>query len=119
MSYNIKQVIVVRKDLRMSAGKTAVQACHACLSVAEECRKKKPEWFKAWISEGQKKVVLAVDSLDDLKALEVMCEKLGIPSYLVSDAGLTELEPGTVTALGIGPAPSDLIDKVTGNLRLL
>ncbi|TDA35373.1 peptidyl-tRNA hydrolase [Candidatus Nezhaarchaeota archaeon WYZ-LMO8] len=115
----LKQVIVVRRDLKMSRGKTCAQVAHASVSSLEEARKLKPEWVEIWFQQCQKKVVLGVQSVEELRNLEREVKKLGIPCYLVCDAGLTELEPGTITALGIGPAPSSLIDKVTGHLKLL
>ncbi|MDI9620120.1 MAG: peptidyl-tRNA hydrolase Pth2 [Candidatus Nezhaarchaeota archaeon] len=114
-----KQVVIVRRDLKMSQGKACVQVAHASVSSLEEARKARPEWVEEWFSQGQKKVVLKASSEEELKALERKARALGLPCYLVCDAGLTELEPGTVTALGIGPAPSHMIDKVTGNLKLL
>lgn len=112
-------MIVVRRDLKMSRGKTCAQVAHASVSSLEEARKLKPEWVEIWFQQCQKKVVLGVQSVEELRNLEREVKKLGIPCYLVCDAGLTELEPGTITALGIGPAPSSLIDKVTGHLKLL
>lgn len=118
-NFQYKQVIVVRTDLGMSVGKLAAQVGHAAVSAAEECRRLKPKWFDEWMEEGQKKVVLKVKSKDELEELKKKADALCIPNALISDAGLTELEPGTVTTLGIGPAPSELIDKITGNLPLL
>lgn len=117
--FNYKQAIIIRSDLKMSKGKIASQAAHAAISAAEECRKIKPEWFRAWLEEGQKKVVLRGRDEKELRKLLREAEELGLPAALIEDAGLTEIPPGTVTALGIGPAPSELIDKITGKLKLL
>lgn len=117
--FRYKQVIVIRTDLNMSVGKIAAQAAHASITAAEECRRARPEWLKEWLAEGQKKVVLRVGSEIELKELYQEAKDAELPAALVEDAGLTEIPPGTITALGIGPAPSALIDRITGRLKLL
>jgi PTH2 family peptidyl-tRNA hydrolase len=117
-AFGFKQAVVLRSDLKMSCGKAAVQACHGAVSASEAAKKQRPSWFRSWIEEGQRKIVLKAESEAELLELEKKAVKLRIPTYLVSDMGLTELPPGTTTALGVGPAPSNLVDKVTGNLPL-
>jgi len=117
-TFGYKQAIILRSDLTMSCGKAAVQACHGAVSASEEAKKQHPSWFRGWMEEGQRKIVLKVNSKEELLDLDKKAKKLEIPTYLVSDMGLTELPPGTVTALGVGPAPSSLIDRITGNLPL-
>jgi PTH2 family peptidyl-tRNA hydrolase len=111
-----KQVIVVRKDLRMSQGKLASQVAHASL----EAYKATPfEGQLEWEAWGSKKVVLRVESLRGLIEIQKRANKAGLPYALIRDAGRTEVRPGTVTAIGIGPWKEDEIDKVTGDLRML
>jgi len=111
-----KQVIVVRADLNLSPGKLAAQVGHAAHSAA---MKATSAARKNWEKEGQKKVVLQVQNIGELRTLEKKCEAAKLPSVIISDAGMTELEPGTVTCLGIGPADEKKIDSVTGSIPLL
>jgi PTH2 family peptidyl-tRNA hydrolase len=116
--FRYKQVIVVRSDLKMSRGKMAAQAGHAAVSAAEEARRLHPTWWKAWLNEGQCKITVKVRSEKELVTLEDEAKELGLPAALICDRGFTELPPDTVTCLGIGPAPSEKVDKITGKLAL-
>jgi PTH2 family peptidyl-tRNA hydrolase len=117
--FEFKQVLVIRTDLKMSRGKIAVQAAHAAVSAAEEARKHKPTAWRKWLREGQKKVAVKVSDESVLLRLREKATKAGLPVHLIRDRGLTELPPGTVTALGIGPARTDTVDKLTRDLPLL
>lgn len=118
-TFEYKQVIVVRTDLKLSKGKLAVQVAHASVTAAEVARRKYREWWEKWIEEGQKKVVVKVETLEELLEIKNMAEKLDLPCALIRDCGLTEIPPGMVTTLGIGPAPEKFVDKITGTLPLL
>ncbi len=117
--FHYKQVIVFRSDLKMSKGKIAAQAGHAAVSAAEEARKHFKEWWKAWMKEGQCKIAVKVKSEKELLELEKQAKELALPCALIIDRGLTEVPPETITCLGIGPAPTEKIDKITSMLPLL
>ncbi len=114
-----KMVIVVRAELRLTAGKAAVQVAHAAVLLALEAEKRSSAAFRSWSSGGQKKIALIAPTLLDLESLARKARSLGIPWVLVEDAGFTEVPPGTKTCLGLGPAPGSEIDQVTGGLALL
>ncbi|MBI4394453.1 MAG: peptidyl-tRNA hydrolase [Euryarchaeota archaeon] len=111
-------VIVVRKDLKLSPGKMAAQVGHAAVNLALAGARRKDKAYEAWLSEGQKKVVVKGEGLRQLYELKEQAEALGLATTLVSDAGLTEVEPGTTTCLGVGPAKAKDVDRVTGGLAL-
>ena len=119
MDFEYKMVIVTRKDLDLSAGKLAAQVAHAAVACALETKKFNSKWFTKWQNEGGKKAVVKVDCEKDFYPLKEKAEQLEIVTYLVVDAGHTEIPAGTKTVLGIGPAPDNIIDKVTGDLPLL
>jgi PTH2 family peptidyl-tRNA hydrolase len=115
LEFDYKQCIILRDDLKLSKGKAAVQTAHAALLSYE--RAPLPD-RRRWKSQGQKKVVLKVPSLSALYKLRDEAEQRNLPAAIVEDAGLTEIPPGTVTALGIGPARAEEIDKLTKDLAL-
>jgi PTH2 family peptidyl-tRNA hydrolase len=116
---DLKQVIVVRTDLKMSQGKLAAQACHASLGSSEIVKDKQPRVWRSWQADGGRKIVVGIESKEELVDISNRAGKLGICKYLVRDKGLTEIPPGSMTALGLGPDSAQKIDKVTGTIPLL
>ena len=114
----IKQVIVVRTDLDMGKGKIAAQVGHACVLGAEHVRKSNPDWFSEWWS-GQEKVVLKVMNLKELEQIKQDAIEFNLPWSEITDAGHTQIAPGTITCISVGPAPEEKIDRITGDLKLL
>ena len=119
MEFELKMVIVVRKDLKISPGKMAAQVAHAAVNCALASKKRKPANFERWYNEGQKKVVDKVQDLAELYKVKQAAEDMGLVTSLITDAGMTELPPNTTTCLGIGPAPNAEVDRVTGHLGLM
>jgi PTH2 family peptidyl-tRNA hydrolase len=114
--FRYKQCLIIRNDVKMSCGKRCAQAAHASIGAYNNADK---ALQKSWLSEGQKKVVLKANDERTLHELKVIAERTGISSSLIQDAGMTEIPPGTITALGLGPAKSEELDKITGTLTLL
>lgn len=117
--FEYKQVIVFRSDLKLGKGKIAAQAGHAAVSAAQDAYVHHKKWWEAWLFEGQRKIAVKVQNEKELLALEEQTKDLGLPNALIVDRGLTQIPEGTVTCLGIGPAPAEMIDRLTGKLPLL
>ncbi|MGA2933618.1 MAG: peptidyl-tRNA hydrolase Pth2 [Methanomicrobiales archaeon] len=111
-----KQCLVIRGDIKMSCGKISAQAAHAAVAAFARCDR---ETRESWLTEGQKKVVLKVKDERSLLELKTIADARGIAAVLIQDAGLTEIPPGTTTALGLGPARTEEMDRITSDLPLL
>jgi len=109
-------VIVVRADLGMGRGKAAAQVAHA--AVAATLTAAGSPRLRAWLADGQPKVVLRVDSAAALGDVVARAVAHRLPVETIEDAGRTQLEPGTLTCAAIGPADDDAFEPVTGELRL-
>jgi len=119
MTEDHKMVIVVRADLGMSKGKTAAQVAHAAVNCSLASKKKQPETFGYWMENAYPKVVLKVQSEMELFEIKVAADAMGIINSIIADAGRTEIAPGSITCIGIGPDTVSRIDKVTGSLSML
>lgn len=125
----IKQVIVVRKDLNMRKGKIAAQVAHASMKFLVDNNEAKrgdemivmlsPE-EAIWLSGSFTKIVVGIDSEDALKDLVLRAELSSIEVHPIIDAGRTEFNGvATLTCAAFGPCDSDALDKLTGNLKLI
>ncbi len=111
-----KQVILVRKDLKLSKGKMSSQVSHASVEATLKSDQNK---VKSWRSKGMKKVVLKVENEKELLKYKKLADELGLVNTLVKDAGRTELKPGTLTCLAIGPDLIEKVDKVSKDLKMV
>jgi len=113
----VKLVVVVRTDLGMGRGKVAAQVAHA--AVAATLASLGTADFAAWLREGQPKVVLRVSTAGQLEDVVRQARAGGLPVEVISDAGRTQVTPGTLTCCALGPADGDRIGAVTAGLALL
>jgi peptidyl-tRNA hydrolase, PTH2 family len=114
----MKMVLVVRGELRLTAGKAAVQVAHAAVLLVERAGARSSAALEAWRRQGQKKIAVEVETLSEMEEVERAARARGIPTVWVEDAGFTEVAPGTRTCLGLGPARASELDPVTGHLAL-
>jgi len=112
-----KLVVVMREDLKLSKGKACAQTGHAVL----DCflRSDDSKLLRDWMNEGGKKIVLKTKKLEDIFSLKEAAKRAGLVTSVIKDAGHTEIKPGTVTCIGIGPDKEEKIDKVTKDLQPL
>jgi peptidyl-tRNA hydrolase len=112
----IKQAIVVNEALQLPRGKLAAQVAHAAVAAFLSSSK---EVQRRWLEAGMPKVVLRCDSEETLRTLHAQAESAGLPVADIRDAGHTVVAADTLTCIGIGPASADLIDSITGGLKLV
>lgn len=117
-SGEFKMVLIVRNDLKMGKGKVAAQCSHAAVSAYKQVQRRNPELLKQWEYCGQPKVVLKAPDEETLIQLLADAKQLGLTVSLIQDAGRTQIAPGSQTVLGIGPGPADVVDRVSGHLKL-
>ncbi len=112
-----KLTVLVRGDLKLSKGKTCAQVAHAVL----QCyiRQDDKQLLKDWLDGGGKKIVLKVKDLKELFEIKELAKSAGLTTAAIEDAGHTEVEPGTITCMGIGPDEEKKIDRITGELPTL
>ena len=123
-----KQVIAVRKDLKMSPGKAAAQVAHASVTAVLnqlEYQEDSGFWEMHWCSStvdwwdsSQIKIVVSVNSEEDLIRLHNEAILKGLPTALIKDEGRTELGEPTFTTCAIGPGDIDEVDSITKGLPL-
>lgn len=109
--------LVVRTDLAMNKGKIAAQVAHAAVELFRKQVDSKS--VAHWLRQGQPKVVLKVDSLAKIEALQEHANKLGLCNTVIYDAGHTQVPEGSLTVLGLGPETEDKINDIVGHLKLL
>jgi len=112
----LKQVIIVRADLQLPKGKLAAQVAHAAVEAAWRSDK---STFKNWRESGMKKIALKVGDLKELYSIEQLAKNAGLVTAIITDAGKTVVEPGTVTCCAIGPDDENKIDAITSKLKML
>jgi PTH2 family peptidyl-tRNA hydrolase len=133
MSNELKQVIVLRKDLNMRKGKMIAQGAHASMAVLTKRMVERDmgegttqlflevsENEREWIKEHFAKIALGVETGAELREIYEAALAAKLPASLITDEGLTEFRGvHTDTAVAIGPADRAKIDKITGHLGLL
>ena len=114
-----KMVLCVNMSLKMEKGKIAAQCGHATLACYRKSLKMCPDAVSWWERLGQAKIALKINDESEMEAIHAKAKALGLATYIVEDAGRTQIAAGSRTVLGIGPAPVKVIDSITSHLKLL
>ena len=112
----LKQVILIRQDLKLPIGKACAQSAHASV---EAVLKSEKNVVQKWRSEGMTKVALKVADEKELLSYLQQAKDADLTTALITDAGRTVIAPGTRTCLGIGPDEEEKIDSVSGKLKMV
>jgi PTH2 family peptidyl-tRNA hydrolase len=140
----MKMVLCVRMDLKMGAGKMCAQCAHAAVGAVGRLRRRKSKLFQIYTAMGQKKIAVRIPDEETLLAIERKARKLGLISYVVQDAGRTQVKADSLTVVAVGPGrlggvselrwpraytagslppplagPESVVDQVTKEFKLL
>ncbi|KAL2556532.1 Peptidyl-tRNA hydrolase II (PTH2) family protein [Forsythia ovata] len=115
---DFKMVLVVRNDLKMGKGKIAAQCSHATLGLYKKLVNRAPKSLNRWEMCGQVKVVVKIESEDDMLVLQERAKSLNLQTHITIDAGRTQIAPNSRTVMAV-LGPADMVDNVTGGLKLL
>lgn len=116
-----KMVFVVNTELGMGFGKVAAQVGHAALGLyrlLKEDGEKYDASVEEWEEFGERKIALKGKNSQELIELQKKAESLYLPTYLVHDAGKTQVPAGSTTVLAIF-GDEEAVNEVTGKLKLL
>ncbi|KAI3821657.1 hypothetical protein L1987_09226 [Smallanthus sonchifolius] len=116
---DLKMVLVVRQDLKMGQGKVASQCAHAATGLYSKLMQSHQNLLRRWEHCGQAKIVVTCKNQQEMNKLLEAAEEIGLPTYVVADAGRTQVSAGSKTVLAIGPGYKSIVDSVTGKQRLL
>lgn len=116
-----KQVIVIRKDLKMRLGKSVAQGAHASLgAILRDGKLIDDDRVKGWLSGPFTKICVSVNSEEELLEVYNNAVNNKMLSSLIRDAGRTEFDGvPTLTAVAVGPGKVEHVDKITKDLKLL
>lgn len=97
--------VVIRRDIgeQISKAKFGVQCAHAALTTWALCVKRDPDRAWTYMEVAQAKIVLQVDGEAELRELHEKARIAGYDAALITDAGRTEFDQPTTTAVAIGP----------------
>ncbi|KAH7841375.1 hypothetical protein Vadar_029070 [Vaccinium darrowii] len=115
----LKMVLVVRQDLKMGPGKIASQCAHAATGLYSELVHSQRSLLRQWELCGQPKIVVTCKNQQEMNKLKEAAESIGLPTFVVADAGRTQVSAGSKTVLAVGPGSKATVDSVTGKQRLL
>ncbi|VVB10612.1 unnamed protein product [Arabis nemorensis] len=115
----LKMVLVVRQDLKMRTGKIASQCAHAATGMYAELMQSDRYLLRRWEECGQPKIVVTCKNQQEMNKVTEAAESVGLPTFVVADAGRTQVVAGSRTVLAVGPGPKELVDSITGRLALL
>eukprot|EP00943_MAST-04B_sp_MAST-4B-sp1_P002478 g2478.t1 len=111
---NLKMVLCIRTDLKMGKGKIVAQACHGATGAIKIAEKLTPKLCAKFWRGGSAKIALKCPSEEMMLNIHAAARELKLVSYVVCDAGRTQIAAGSKTVCAIGPAPASEIDKITG-----